>query len=227
MISAATSRLLFFIGGSSEQKTSTDWKFLRQQNSMNRRTGKDDCPHIYSLNQPESALLEPFHFYMLDEQEEELQMDQELELLIFETGGIRCALPLSNVIKVESAAAVSPLPNVPDVVAGILNVHGRMLPVMDVRKRFGLPSREMALDDHLILARSARRELVLWVEQVFGVELCSRAPQADALTVLEKLPYLDGVTALEGNLILICDLEKFLSASEEQLLTKAMETAAS
>ncbi len=152
-------------------------------------------------------------------------MNQETELLIFETGGIRCGLPLDNVVRVESAAAVTPLPNAPKVVAGILNVHGQLLPVMDVRHRLGLPFRAMDLDDHLILARTARRELALWVEQVSGVELCSRAPQSDALTVLEKLPYLDGVTALAGNLILIYDLEKFLSDGEEQSLAKAMESA--
>ena len=152
-------------------------------------------------------------------------MNQETELLIFEAGGMRCGLPLDNVIRVELAAAVTPLPDAPDVVAGILNVHGQLLPVMDVRRRLGLPFRAMDLDDHLILARTARRELVLWVEQVSGVELCSRAPQSDALTVLEKLPYLNGVTALAGNLVLIYDLEKFLSGCEELSLAKAMETA--
>jgi purine-binding chemotaxis protein CheW len=152
-------------------------------------------------------------------------MNQDVELLIFETGGIRYGLPLNNVLRVESAAAVTPLPDAPEVVTGILNVHGQLLPVMDVRKRLGLPFRAMELDDYLILAQTVRRKLALWVEQVSGVELCSRAPQSDALTVLEKLPYLDGVTALAGNLVLIYDLEKFLSSGEEQSLVKAMEAA--
>jgi len=151
-------------------------------------------------------------------------MGSETDLLIFRIDDSRYALPLENVLKVELAAAVTPLPNAPSVVAGIINVHGRLLPVMDVRRRLGLPSRDMRLDDHLILARTFRRDLLLWVEQVPRVERCSAAAQADADTVLEQLPHFAGITALKDNLVLIHDLEKFLSEDEEKQLTQAMET---
>lgn len=153
-------------------------------------------------------------------------MTHETELLIFETGGVRCALPLKNVIRVESAAAITPLPGAPKAVAGIIDVHGSILPVMNMRTLLNLPAQEMTLKDHLVLARTSRRETALWVDSVQGVELCSEAPQGHVSTVLKNLPHLAGVTALADGMILICDLEKFLSADEEHQLTKALEAAA-
>ena len=154
-------------------------------------------------------------------------MTKEMELLVFEVDGIRCALPLGPVVRVESAAEVTPIPNAPEKVAGVLNVRGEVLPVLDMRRCLSRPAQPMQLNDHLILAQTEKRKLVLWVGELEGVENLTPASGEHVEEVLKSLPHLSGVTALDDELIMIHDLEQFLSTEEDQILTRALEDATS
>lgn len=145
------------------------------------------------------------------------------KMLVFEVDEFRCALPLKHVQKIEVAVALTPIPSAPEVVAGIINVRGKLFPVMDVRQRLKLQTCDMRLEDHIILAETSKREMALWVGAVFGIEEHSLASQDDLHNILESLSYLSGITALGDNLILIHDLEEFLSDDEEIQLTQAMD----
>lgn len=146
-----------------------------------------------------------------------------IELLIFEVDGVRCALPLGPVERVESAAEVTPISNAPDKVAGILNVRGEILPVLDIRRCLNRPARSMSLNDHLILAETSKRKLVLWVGALEGVETLTPASGEHVEEVLKNLPHLAGVTAFDDELIMIHDLEQFLSSEEDDVLARALE----
>lgn len=154
-------------------------------------------------------------------------MDEETVLLLFEVDQIRCALPLRNVKRVALAAAMTPLPNAPNAVAGLINVHGELMPVMNIRRRLGLPEKEISLEDRFIISRSEKREMALWVERVYGVESRPAKCRDNIHSVLEKLPHLSGVTAIDDELVLIHDLENFLSDEDEKQLALAMEEVAS
>src|SRR5690606_20705674 len=79
------------------------------------------------------------------------------DLVIFEIENVRYALPSSDVQEVVRAVAVVPLPKAPPVVEGIIDVRGRVVPVLDLRARFGLPPRVPRHTDHLVLARAHDR----------------------------------------------------------------------
>lgn len=149
-------------------------------------------------------------------------MEKKKKLLIFRVDQTRCALPLEHVQRTELAVAITPLPDAPDTVAGIINVRGKLMPVINVRHRLGLPDQDLQLDHHFILAKTEKRELALWVEQVSGIEDCCITPQENVTATIAKLPYISGVTAVGDDLVFIHDLEKFLSEDEDRELTQAM-----
>jgi purine-binding chemotaxis protein CheW len=66
----------------------------------------------------------------------------------------RYALSLEVVERVVPALELTPLPTAPDIVQGVFNLHGRIVPVMNLRRRFGLPERAIELSDHLIVAQT-------------------------------------------------------------------------
>jgi len=139
----------------------------------------------------------------------------------------RFALHLSVVERVVPVAEMTPLPDAPEVVRGVINIQGRVLPVFDVRRRLGLPSRPVRLSDHMILARTARRSVALWVDGVRGVVEPGGEPgSAENITpaegVLPGLETIEGVVKLEDGLVLIHDLARFLSLEEERALDGAM-----
>lgn len=152
-------------------------------------------------------------------------MDALAKLVVFGLQGQRYALRLAAVERIVAVAAITALPSAPTIVMGVINVQGRVIPVVDVGKRFGLSECEIELSDRLIVARTSRRPVALLVAAVFGVIDCSQAQITAAGKVLTHAQYLEGVVKLDDGLVLIHDLDTFLSPLEEKQLQHALTPA--
>ncbi|MHB1657616.1 MAG: chemotaxis protein CheW [Burkholderiales bacterium] len=144
------------------------------------------------------------------------------QLLVFAMDDQRCALYLPVVSRVMRVVEITPLPKGPDIVLGVVNVQGGVIPVINVRKRFGLPQRDIVLTDLLVLTRTARRPVALVVDTVTGVIECTARELVIAKNILPELGYVQGVAKLKDGLILIHNLEQFLSLEEDESLDQAM-----
>jgi len=148
---------------------------------------------------------------------------QSSQVLVFRLDQRRYALPLAAVERVVRAVDVTPLPKAPAIVLGAINMHGRVLPVLDVRRRFRLPTREIRPADWFLVADTARHTVILVVDDSEGVV---ERPQADIVVSSRIAPGLDdfpGVVRLDDGLVLIHDLERFLSLDEARALDDAMD----
>lgn len=147
-------------------------------------------------------------------------------LVCFTIESQRYALDSGSVERVLPMVAISPLPRAPDIALGVINVHGTIVAVVDIRRRFGLPPRAGTLGDRLLVARTARRLLALVVDEVVGV---TEVPP-DAITATEAvLPGIGdvaGVVPLPDGLLFIHDLDAFLSLDEEHELGRALDGSA-
>lgn len=137
----------------------------------------------------------------------------------------RYAVHLGAVERVVRAAETVQLPKAPRVVLGVINVQGSVIPVVDLRIRFGRPARGLKVSDHFLLAQTVRRSVALWVDQVAAVIGVPEDQLIAAETVLPHLPYVKGLLKLEDGLILIHDLDTFLSLEEEETLDQALPEA--
>ena len=144
-------------------------------------------------------------------------------LVVFTLGDRRYGLPLAAVDRIVRAVEITPLPEAPNIVFGVVNVQGRVIPVINVRRRFRLPEREIALTDQMVIARTRRRSVALMVDVVTGVLQYSEQEAVPAQDVLPELHYVDGVVKLDDGLILIHNLDDFLSLEEEVVLNRALE----
>lgn len=133
--------------------------------------------------------------------------------VMFALDGHRLALHLSAVVRVIAAVEVTPLPGGSERVIGVINMGGKVVPVFNVRRRVHLPDREIGPGDQFVLARAARREVVLPVDCVFGVIECAAEGAGE---IMPGIGYAEGVAKRDDGLILIQDLEKFLSVHEEE-----------
>ncbi|MBI4637217.1 MAG: purine-binding chemotaxis protein CheW [Candidatus Rokubacteria bacterium] len=146
-----------------------------------------------------------------------------LELVVFNLEGHRYALPLLSVQRVLPMVAVSPLPKAPAIAVGVINLHGQVIPVLDIRRRFGLPPRDYGVTDHLLVARTIRRNLALAVDEVLGVSQVGAEAIMPPDAVLPGIGHVMGIVALQDGLLLIHDLDTVLSLDEERQLTEAFE----
>jgi len=78
----------------------------------------------------------------------------------------RFAAPLQRVERVIRAVEVTPVPQAPETLCGVINVQGHLLPVVNLRRVLNLPAREILPEDHFIIARAAHRRVAFWVDGV-------------------------------------------------------------
>ncbi len=143
-------------------------------------------------------------------------------LLVFTLDDWRCALELSTVERVYRAVAVTPLPDAPDIVLGVINVRGVVLPVIDIRRRFRLPEKNLTPDNRLIIAHSTGRLVALVVDDVTDVIECAEKDITSASAIVPGMEYVEGVARLKDGMILIHDLARFLSLEEKAVLEQAL-----
>jgi len=132
------------------------------------------------------------------------------------------ALRLDAVERVVRAAAITPLPRAPDIILGILDIQGEVVPVIDVRKRFRLPAREIRPADQFIIAKARSLKVALLVDAARGVVEETGSGQIAPDDFIADVEYVSGVTRNEDGLVLIHDLDRFLSLEEEKLLLEAV-----
>jgi purine-binding chemotaxis protein CheW len=142
--------------------------------------------------------------------------------VVFSLDAGRYALPLAVVERVTRAVEVTRLPSAPSNVLGAIDVQGRVLPVFDLRRRFGLPERDIDPADQLVIARSANRTVVLVVDAAQGVLQCPASNTIRAESVVSGLEQIQGVIRLSDGLVLIHNLDLFLSAEESCALDAAL-----
>ncbi len=145
------------------------------------------------------------------------------KIVVFSLDAPRYALYLFAVEKVVQATEITPLPKAPEKIAGVINIQGKIIPVIAVRRLFRLPAREINLDDQFIIARTSKRFVALLVDSVAGVYELSSDQVVKTESSLPFADYLSGVSVLENDIILINDLEKFLSFNEQNELDAALK----
>lgn len=146
-----------------------------------------------------------------------------LYLLIFTLDKQRYALPVSSMERVFPVVEVTPLPDAPDIVTGIVNIHGSIIPVFNIRRRFHLPETAINLTDKLIIARTAGKSVGIVVDAVSDIMEYPEKDIVNADKIVPGMEYIYGVAKLDDNMILIHNIDKFLSPGEENKLDEAMK----
>lgn len=153
-------------------------------------------------------------------------MNKLNQYLVFTLDEQRYALYLSAVERVVRIVELTPLPESTDIVLGIINLQGRIIPVVNIRKRFNLPEREIEVSNQMIMAHTSKRVLALLVDAVEGIVERPEQEVILAEKIFPEIEYIEGVVKLEDGLILIHDIERFLSLEEERKLEDAMKEGA-
>jgi purine-binding chemotaxis protein CheW len=149
----------------------------------------------------------------------------QLELLVFDVGGQRYALPSKVVGEIVRAVTIVPLPKAPSIIEGVIDVRGSVVPVLDIRTRFRLAPKPLEHTDHLVLAWAGPRRVAIRADRAQDLLRFDAARIEDARASLPAAEYVTGVAKLEDGLVLIHDLETFLSRAEDEALDDALAAA--
>lgn len=132
-------------------------------------------------------------------------------------------MSLSSVERIVRVVEITSLPKAPDIVLGVVNVQWQIIPVINIRRRFGLSGREIDLNDHMVIARTSRRNIAFVVDNAIGVIEITEKDVAAKEDIFPDLDYVTGIAKYDKCMIHILDLETILSSHEEKSLDYALE----
>ncbi len=157
-----------------------------------------------------------------------------LALLVFKVNDQLYGLPVISVVRIIEMVTITPLPGAPEVIEGIINLHGKAVPVMDLRRRFNLPPSSYGLHTPIILVDLMSQDHILGlivdtVEDVLEVsvddlELTETMVPTELVTQMaSQAAYLAGVAKLDRRFILVLNVQALLSSTVQGQLSQALE----
>jgi purine-binding chemotaxis protein CheW len=149
-----------------------------------------------------------------------------MKILGFELEDQRYAVPLEIVREVVRAVAIARIPGAPAIVEGVIDLRGEVVPVLDVRKRFGHPPRTLSLGDHLIVVSAGARTVSLRTDRVTWISEVQDAHVRQVADLTPGSEYVSGIARLSDGLTLIHDPETFLTRAEAEALDGSLAEAA-
>jgi purine-binding chemotaxis protein CheW len=147
---------------------------------------------------------------------------KQLDVVVFEVGGQFYALPALDVLELVRAVAIVPLPRAPGIVEGIINLRGKLVPVLDIRSRFRLPPKPLHPNDHLLVASAGAHVVAVRADRAVNLIHLDPGDIEEAKGLVPGIDYVSWVAKLPNNLVLIHDLGTFLSRSESVELQRAL-----
>lgn len=148
---------------------------------------------------------------------------KRVSVVVFLVDGQRYGVDLHTVERVALMVAVSPFPKAPAIVLGAINVGGEVVPLLDIRRRFGRPSRDYGLQGQMLILQTPLRRMALPVDEVAGVEEIDPQFISPPSALPPGILYVTGVVPTANGLLFLHDIDTFLAVDEAAQLDRAVE----
>lgn len=132
--------------------------------------------------------------------------------VVFKVGDSEYALPANEVLQMESYTGATLVPGSKPFVAGIIQVRGRIVPVIDLRARFGLPPAPRTLDSRVVVATHGERAVALLVDaarEVLKIDEAQVRPPPEIVDH-EAHGLVRSVAQLSKRLVMVLDLSRVI-----------------
>ncbi|MFP4392204.1 MAG: chemotaxis protein CheW [Desulfohalobiaceae bacterium] len=143
-----------------------------------------------------------------------------LQLVSFKLKDEEFGVDILQVQEIIRMQEITHVPNAPDFVEGVINLRGRVIPIVDLRKRFGLERQEHGKATRIIVVMIGQVTVGLIVDEVSEVLRIPEdtvEPPPPIVAGIES-DYIKGVGKLEDRLLILLDLNKILSREEKSSL---------
>lgn len=141
----------------------------------------------------------------------------ELQLVTFNLGKEEFAVPILQIQEINRLVEITRVPKSPDFVEGVINLRGKVIPIIDLRKRFSLPQAELGKYSRVVVINMDGRMVGLIVDSVSEVLRLSEEAVEPAPPIVAGIDseYIKGLGKIEGRLLILLDLNKILSKEEK------------
>ena len=148
--------------------------------------------------------------------------DMLLQLVSFKLGEEEFGVDILKVQEINPMVEITKVPRSPSFVEGVVNLRGRVIPVIGMRKRFGLPVKAYDKDTRIMVADIGGQMLGFVVDEVSEVlRISAKAIEPPpSLVAGVDAEYLKGVVKLEDRLLILLDLDRVFNTKQKEKLKK-------
>ncbi len=194
---------------------------MPQDNENDNQVKKDQIESQIIL--PPSGLAEDI-LGKISEQSEQNQINTQTEnekaadensikFVTFFLGKEEYGLPISKVQEINRIVDITRVPNSPQHIRGVINLRGKILPVIELKSRLNLGQTTIQKQSRIVVIEHSSKILGLMVDQVAQVQNISEEQIEDAPDEVIKIDenYINGVGKLDQRMVILLDLEKVIS----------------
>jgi purine-binding chemotaxis protein CheW len=145
----------------------------------------------------------------------------ELQCVVFELDTEAYGVDIATVESIIKMQEITRLPQAPSFMEGITNLRGTIVPVIDLRKRFGMTEQEPTRETRIVIASMGGTKVGLIVDAVSQViripEDAIEPPPQMSITI--NSAFIKAVAKLENNLVILLDLDRVLNLEERDAVS--------
>jgi purine-binding chemotaxis protein CheW len=153
-------------------------------------------------------------------------MEKDLQVVGFRIGNETFGVRIASVREIVRVPEITAVPSAPETVEGVINLRGKIIPVMDLRKRFGHVASVPDKKNRILVVELDNKLVGLIVNaasEVLKIPPSEIEPPGSVFAEGES-SYVTGVGKLKGRLIILLDVSKLLHQQEFKRLEEAAET---
>lgn len=146
--------------------------------------------------------------------------DSEEQLVVFDLGEEVYGVDISRVQEIIRMQAITQVPGAPHFVEGVINLRGKIIPVIDLHRRFGLPESDARRSSRIVVVETEGRVIGMVVDAVSEVlRIASSAVEPPSpIVVGADSDYIRGIAKLESRLIILLQLDRVLTSEQKAAL---------
>ena len=155
-------------------------------------------------------------------------MEKDCQVVGFRIGNETYGVRIASVREIVRVPEITMVPNAPDIIEGVINLRGKIIPVMDLRKRFGNSGVQPDRKNRILVVELDSKLLGLIVSSASEVLKIPPSEIESPGTVFAEgeSSYVTGVGKLKGRLIILLDIAKLLRQPEFKKFEEAAEPVA-
>jgi purine-binding chemotaxis protein CheW len=152
-------------------------------------------------------------------------MSRELHIVGFKVGRETYGVPIKSLHEIVRVPEITAVPDAPDYLEGVINLRGKIVSVMDLRKRFGEKQTKLNRQNRILVVEHAGRLAGLIVDSASEVlKIPVDAVEAPPAVFQEGgLNCVSGLAKVAGRLVVLLDMSKLLAAGSLQIKSETGE----
>ena len=149
----------------------------------------------------------------------------ERQFIHFSLGDGHYGIPIEHVSEILKMESITEVPKAPKYIEGVINLRGNVVPIIDLRKRFGMPEIEYTKKNKIIIIDFRKRLIGLIVDMVSEVITLNEKEVEPSLPTIGglKAEFISGIGKINDMLIIIIEIHRIISSGENITVNEHIE----